>query len=255
MHMCIRHQLTVSSTYERVSFMLRARLLLLLCLPVGLLGAENIWLEGESPKSHDFVKHAWYDEVAKEGMSGKQWLSHYDAAKPGTATYEFASKEGGEFIFWLRCNYFSCEMDYQLNGAAWTPIDFSEKNIRDGMMISKNPDHRFIGWCKVGKVALAKGPNTVALKIHSKLSNHGGIDCMAFSNTGFIPSGATKAGAEDMGGETVDPNAIWIEGENPEFTDFKKNGWYDGVQKEGFSGKEWLSHYDNATPGIARYSF
>ena len=55
--------------------MLLARLLLLFSMPVGLFAAENIWLEGESPKSHNFVKHGWYDDVAKEGMSGKQWLS------------------------------------------------------------------------------------------------------------------------------------------------------------------------------------
>jgi hypothetical protein len=219
-----------------------------------LFAAENIWIEGEAPKSSDFQKHGWYDDVAKEGFSGKQWLSHY-GNQAGTATYAFDSKEGGEFVFWLRCNYFACEMDMQLNGGAFVAIDLSEKNIRDGLMISKNPDHRFIGWCKVGKVALAKGANTIALKIHSKLSNHGGIDCMAFSNTGFIPSGAMKPGAEDAGAETIDPNAIWVEGEAPESSDFKKHGWYDAVQKEGFSGKEWLSHYDAGVPGTAKYAF
>lgn len=165
-----------------------------------LLAAENIWIEGEAPKSHDFAKHGWYDDVAKEGFSGRQWLSHYDGNKAGTATYAFDCNEGGEFVLWLRCNYFACEMDYQLNGGAFTPIDLSEKNIRDGMMVSKKPDHRFIGWCKVGKIALAKGPNTLAIKIRSKLSNHGGIDCMVFSNSGFIPSGAMKPGADDAGG-------------------------------------------------------
>ena len=58
------------------------------------------------------------DDVAKEGFSGKQWLSHY-GNQPGTATYAFDSKEGGDFVFWLRCNYFACEMDMQLNGGAW----------------------------------------------------------------------------------------------------------------------------------------
>ncbi len=157
--------------------------------------AENIWLEGESPKKSDFAKHNWYDAVAKEGLSGKEWLSHY-GNKPGTAEYEISSTESGEFVFWLRCNVFACEMDYQLNGAGWKPIDFNEKNVRDRLMISPKPDHRFIGWLRVGKVPLNKGANTLALKIHSKLSNHGGIDCMVFSNSGFIPSGAMKPEAE-----------------------------------------------------------
>jgi len=227
-------------------------------LAAQLAAAENIWIEGEAAKSHDFVKHNWYDDVAKESMSGRQWLSHYDPKKPGTATWAFDAKEGGEYVWWLRCNYFACEMDYKLNGADWKPIDLSQKNLRDGLMVSSKPDHRFLGWIKAGTVTLNKGANELAIKIRSKLANHGGIDCMDFSNTGFIPSGPMKPGAEDAAAEAVDPGAIWIEGENPEFTDFKKHGWYDKVAKEGFSGKEWLSHYDNspnAQPGTARYSF
>jgi hypothetical protein len=219
--------------------------------------AENIWVEGEEAKSSDFARHGWYDSVAKEAMSGKQWLSHYDPAKPGTATWEFQSKEGGDFVFWLRCNYFACEMDYQLNGAAWKPIDLSGTNVRDGLMISPKPDHRFLGWVKVGTAALAQGPNTLSIKIHSKLMNHGGIDCFVFSNTGFIPSGAVRPGKEDAGAEAPDPDAIWREGEDPDSKDVTRHGWYHGMDmaKEGLSGKEWLSHYDANKPGSAKYSF
>ena len=157
-----------------------------------LAAAENIWVEGENPKSSDFIKHGWYDAVAKESFSGGEWLSHYDNNKPGTARYEFEAKEGGAYVFWLRCNYFRCEMDYQLNSPDWKPIDCSEKNVREGMMISPKPDHRFLGWVKVGAATLNKGLNTLAIKIHSQLANHGGIDCFCLSNSGFVPSGATK---------------------------------------------------------------
>jgi len=153
---------------------------------------ESIWVEGEDAKSSSFVKHGWYDAVAKEAMSGKQWLPHYDPAKPGTAAWEFQSKEGGDFVLWIRCNYFACEMDYQLNGAAWKPIDLSGSNVRDGFMISPRPDHRFLGWAKVGTTTLAAGPNTLSIKIHSKLMNHGGIDCFVFAGPDFVPSGAQK---------------------------------------------------------------
>ncbi len=229
--------------------------LLLLCSASALAG-ENVWIEGEAAKTNDFVKHNWYDAVHKEGMSGKAWLSHYDGAKPGTATYELESKEGGNFVFWLRCNYYSCEMDYKLNDADFKAIDFATENVRDGFMISEKPDHRFLGWVKVGTVALNKGPNTLALKIHSKLSNHGGIDCFVLSNTGFIPSGAVKPGKEDAGAETLDPDAIWVEGEDAETRDVSKHNWYDAgdVAKEAMSGKEWLSHYGDKA-GSAKYSF
>ncbi|MGD0093139.1 MAG: beta-galactosidase, partial [Planctomycetota bacterium] len=168
-----------------------------LWLVLGQLGAaEILWIEGEAAKSNDFVRHSWYDAVAKESFSGKEWLSHYDKNKPGTAKWEFEAKEGGECVFWLRCNYFACEMDFQLNGPDWKPIDCSLKNVREGMQISAKPDHRFIGWVKVGKVALNKGPNTLAITIHSKLCNHGGIDCFCFAPAGFVPTGASKPMSE-----------------------------------------------------------
>ena len=69
--------------------------------------ATSIWIEGEAPAEKDVSKHGWYDAVKKEGMSGGDWLSHYDQAKPGTATYRFEAPEAGQFTFWFRGNTFS----------------------------------------------------------------------------------------------------------------------------------------------------
>ena len=49
--------------------------------------------------------------------------------------------------------------------------------------------------------------------------------------------------------------AIWIEGEAATKHNFKKHGWYDGVNKSLLSGGDWLSHYFEGAPGEATYEF
>jgi hypothetical protein len=172
-------------------------------LPLGLLlitalsaRADSIWIEGEDARTKSVTKHSWYDVVKKEGMSGHEWLSHYDA-KPGTAGYTFDVARPGQYTFWWRGNPFAAKVSYALNGARPVEIDFAEK--RGEYMISENPDHRFLAWVKVGKVALVKGTNTITFRFHSDLSNHGGVDCFLFDNTGFIPSGADRPLARKPG--------------------------------------------------------
>ena len=198
--------------------------------------ATSLWIEGEAATRKNMTKHGWYDAVKKEGMSGGEWLSHYDQGKPGTATYEFESPEAGQFTFWWRGNPFAAKVSYALNGAAAAEIDFSDK--RGEYMISEKPDHRFLAWVKVGKVSLNKGANSISFTLHSDLANQGGIDCFLFDNSGFVPSGVLKpAGAAQGGNEqTAGPaDAIWIEGEQATTQDVSKHGWYDAVKKEGMS--------------------
>ncbi len=217
--------------------------------------ATSIWIEGEAAAEKDVTKHGWYDGVKKEGMSGGDWLSHYDGAKPGTASYRFEAPEAGKFTFWWRGNPFAAKVSYALNGEAPVEIDFAEK--RGEYMISDKPDHRFLAWIKVGQVELKAGANTIAFKIHGEINNSGGIDCFLFDNTGFVPSGALKPATGAAGDESPAgaDEAIWIEGEKPSAADVSKHGWYDGVKKEGMSGGDWLSHYDGAKPGTATYEF
>lgn len=157
---------------------------------------ESIWIEGESAAEKATTKHGWYDAVKKDGMSGKEWLSHYDA-KPGTATYRFEVKKAGDYTFWWRGNPFASKVSYRLNGGKAAEINFAEK--RGEYMISEKPDHRFLAWVKVGKVALKAGENTVAFTFHSDIANHGGVDCFLIDNTGFVPSGANRPSALSSG--------------------------------------------------------
>src|SRR2546425_1580913 len=66
-------------------------------------GEETIWVEGENPAQSTFVKHGWYDAVKKDVLSGGNWLSHY-GPQPGEASWSIDPKEGGDYVFWVRCN-------------------------------------------------------------------------------------------------------------------------------------------------------
>ena len=45
--------------------------------------------------------------------------------------------------------------------------------------------------------------------------------------------------------------AVWIEGEEATEHDFRRHGWYDGVDKSLLSNREWLSHYSQEAEGRA----
>jgi hypothetical protein len=152
--------------------------------------AGSIWIEGENATSRTVVKHSWYDGVKKDGMSGGDWISHYDAARPGSATYQFEVAEPGRYTFWWRGNSALAKVAYQLNKQEPVEIDFREK--RGEYMISDKPDHRTLAWVKVGAVELVPGRNSITFTFHSAIANHGGIDCFLFDNTGFVPSGANR---------------------------------------------------------------
>jgi len=49
---------------------------------------------------------------------------------------------------------------------------------------------------------------------------------------------------------------IWVEGEKPvEASVFRHPWWYDQVQRDEFSGGDFLSHFSDARPGLAKYRF
>ena len=84
-------------------------------------------------------------------------------------------------------------MDWRLDGGPWQAIDL-RADVRGEMVISPRPDHRNIGWVKVGTAKLAAGKHILAFRANSKIAHHGGIDCFCLSNDGFVPSGTRKPG-------------------------------------------------------------
>ena len=162
---------------------------------------ETIWVEGEDATQKGVSKHGWYDDVRKDGMSGGEWLSHYDQSKPGVATYEFIAVGGSQYVFWWRGNVLLSKVSYSLNGGEFVEMTFNDK--RGDYMISPKPDHRNLAWVKVGSVPLKAGKNELTLKFHSKIANHGGVDCFAFDTAGFVPSGALKSFSAEEDGKAA----------------------------------------------------
>ncbi len=152
--------------------------------------AESIWIEGENPTQKTVTKHGWYDKVRKDGMSGGEWLSHYDNRRPGIAKYTFSTESSGEFTFWWRGNVLLSEVAYQLNDGDFVTMSLRDK--RGQYQVSPTPDHRALAWVKAGSVNLKDGQNSLTIRFQSKVSNHGGTDAILFDNTGFVPSGIRK---------------------------------------------------------------
>lgn len=153
--------------------------------------AESIWVEGENPAKRDVVKHGWYDNVRRDALSENDWISHYHRDKPGEAKYAIKIEESGEFVLWVRANVLHAELSYQVDDGEYQQINL-KKNKRGEMMISPKPDHRSLAWVKAASLQLDSGQHTVRFKFHSKLANHGGIDCFCLSSDGFVPSGIRK---------------------------------------------------------------
>ena len=160
-------------------------------------GAEAppvIWIEGENPAANKMNRHPWwYDKVKRDQLSGGDFISNFSKESVGEADYRFTAAKAGEYEFWVRANPVQSTLSYSLNGGADMPIDLN-LGKRDEINIAADdkPDLRFIAWCRVGKVALRAGENTVRFRMTSANSNHGYLDCFVFSMEPFQPRGILK---------------------------------------------------------------
>ncbi len=154
-----------------------------------------IWIEGENPASTDIQPHPWYaGQVNKAQLSGGAFLANF-SPQEGHATYNFNAPKDGSYTFWLRANPVGDpKLDYQLNGGAAVPIDFSNQSDVINIASDSKPDLRFIAWINVGKVDLKAGANTISFRFHSANQNHGSIDCFVFTQEPFTPHGSVKPG-------------------------------------------------------------
>jgi hypothetical protein len=180
---------------------LRRLLLRLACLSLALaavhgFAADNvIWVEGENPVSTNMKPHPWYaGSVDKAELSGGDFISNF-GPEEGRADYQFNAPESGTYTFWIRANPVGDpKLDYQLDGAGWTPVDFRSPIDLVNIAKDEKPDLRFIAWINVGSVNLPAGRNTIAFRFHSANNNHGSLDCFLFTQSRFIPNGRLKPG-------------------------------------------------------------
>jgi hypothetical protein len=182
-------------------------------------GAESIWVEGEKPARANVSRHPWwYDQVKRDLLSGGDFISHWDAKRPGELEYRFRAGREGEYAFWVRANTTGTRLAYKLNGGAWTDIDL-QKGPLDSVNIAGDGkiDVRFLSWVKVGNVALTKGENVVLFKMDSQNNHHGMLDCFVFTTEPFQPRGSLKPGqvaAVDKQGSEAGWFAFAAEAEN-----------------------------------------
>lgn len=161
-------------------------------LPAGL-----IWVEGEDAMAREVTPHGWYDSVKTESLSGGAWLSHFDPAKVGQASFKLEVASSGEYVFWLRANPLAATLSYRIDDSeAWQAVNFNRPDRGRANIASDNkPDLRFIAWCKVATLQLSEGSHTISFRMHSKAQNHGGIDCFVLTRIPFVPSGITRPSA------------------------------------------------------------
>jgi len=157
---------------------------------------DYIWIEGENSTSHTMRRHNWYDSVAKESLSGGEWLSHYSGGDPPEAEFHFDVPLTVEHFFWIRANSVAGpRLSYTLDGGPWTEVDLNGAVEKLNIASDGKPDMRFISWIDAGKVALEEGSHTIRFRFHSDNNNHGGLDCFVLSRRPFMPRGALKPGA------------------------------------------------------------
>ncbi|MCK4376169.1 MAG: hypothetical protein KAX19_12595, partial [Candidatus Brocadiae bacterium] len=175
-------------------------LVLCFCAAIGSAGAVTIWREGEDATVHTMNRHPWwYDQVKIEHLSGGEWMSNFSEDKEGTATYDFAVPEEGDYGFWLRANPVQSALSYRLDGGDWTPVDFEGAVQTENIAADGAPDLRFIGWVWAGTLHLTAGEHTLRFRMHSESQHHGGLDAFVLTTDGFRPDGLTKPGGATAG--------------------------------------------------------
>ncbi len=204
-------------------FILRLGLLFITLAAAPGVAADNfIWVEGENSLSTNMKPHPWYaGSVVKADLSGGDFISNFGPDE-GRAKYQFTAPQAGTYVFWIRANPVGDpRVDYQLNGGAWTPIDFKSPVDLINIAADSKPDLRFIAWIKIGAVTLDAGRNTVAFRFHSANNNHGSLDCFLFTQAPFTPNGKLKPG-EKLG---TDEPGWWAFEPGPET--FRKDALLD----------------------------
>lgn len=212
----------------RTSFLLLCIVLSML-LSVSTVRAEDyIWIEGEDAKLKSVRGHSWYDSVKKKMLSGGEYLSNWNARKPGVASYEVQVEKAGSYAFWVRINPLGSKVSYRINQEDWTQVQSKEKVDQINIAENDQPDLRFLAWVKVGSVELREGKNTVGFKFHSGNHNHGMLDCFVFAARPFVPNGARKPG-EKLG--LSEPSKWAFE---PDYDEFTSDAWLDlrGLNEE-----------------------
>ncbi|MDB6152347.1 MAG: hypothetical protein JWL90_800, partial [Chthoniobacteraceae bacterium] len=170
--------------------------------------ADAIWIEGESALRNTMTRSPWwYDQVKKEVLSGGDWISNFSKDKQGTAEYDFTVVKPDNYAFWVRANpSVDAKLEWQLDEAAWVPVDFKDARGNQNIAADNKPDMRFIAWAKAGVPKLSAGKHTMRFRMDSgpEKNNHGGLDCFVLTRIPFVPAGTRKPALAKEGSGPAD---------------------------------------------------
>lgn len=182
-----------------------------------------LWIEGESAKTTNVIRHPWwYEKVKTEDLAGGAMLAHW-GDKPGDARYEFECPEERTYAFWLRANPVQAKLSYQFDGGAWSSVEFGKDTEQQtNIAADDKPDLRFLAWVKAGTVKLAKGTHTLQVKFESANNHHGMLDCFVLHAGAFKPNGPARPGEKHKLAEETGRWAF-----NPEKDEFSSDALLD----------------------------
>jgi hypothetical protein len=166
----------------------------LFALPPG--DDDLIWVEGEAAKTKEISPpHSWYNSIKKDLLSGGDWVSNF-GDKDGVVTYDVPVKKAGSYTLWVRANNIAAALAWKIGDGEWKDIDMRTAVDPVNLASDNRPDMRFVSWMKAGPLELQPGTTTIAFKMHSGNSHHGGLDCFCLTTKPFTPNGARKPGAK-----------------------------------------------------------
>jgi len=155
--------------------------------------AAWVWVEGEKPSHADVHRNPyWYDLVKRDGLSGGDFLSHWDDKTPGESAYKVDIPGDGDYDFWVRANPVNARLSYRVDDRHWTPVDLNKARQTVNIAHDGKVDLRFVAWLPLGRLALKRGGHDVRFRFDSPVSHHGLIDCFVLSTEPFTPDGAVR---------------------------------------------------------------
>ncbi|MFO8008575.1 MAG: hypothetical protein R6V05_12665 [Candidatus Brocadiia bacterium] len=167
---------------------------------------EFFWMEGEEASDSSFIEHPWYhsQELQKMILSGREWLSHFNASMPGTAHWKFIVAKEGKFDLWLRANTTRNKIEYRIDTHEPVALEVEKEDEIGRMNVSQRLEIRFISWVKAAELELEPGPHVLSLTLSKSskegdedVSHHGAVDCLCLTNFEWKPVGTQKPKIEE----------------------------------------------------------
>ena len=179
--------------------------LLCCCVCAVLNGSENIWLEGESPRSwpeQEGLSRDWSQEQPELCSGGNLLhLAGKEMAEPLRLRYDFRS-DAGSYELWLRLGYeyHRAPFSWRIDDGPWQTVDPLQLTTNvQCVAASQGSSTKVLGWLPLGEVAPAPGDHVLELRIEQgadPLGTRFMLDAICLSPEPFVPNYRHRPGAD-----------------------------------------------------------